>query len=231
MPGKAIIGNRNLNPFGAVGVQAMANDVMKRKQYEHELRRLQTGLCKLQEWVKYKGLRIMIVFEGRDAAGKGGTIKAITERVSPRVFRVAALPAPSDREKSQMYLQRYVPHFPAGGEIVIFDRSWYNRAGVERVMGFCTEEQHNRFLRTVPFVERSASEDGIFLVKYWLEVGKEEQERRIAARLDGSPAAMEAEPDGCRFMVSLGGLHAGEGRDVHGHRYSGGSLVHHPFRR
>jgi polyphosphate kinase 2 len=162
----------------------MANDEMKRKQYEHELRRLQVGLCKLQEWVKYKGLRVIIVFEGRDAAGKGGTIKAITERVSPRVFRVVALPAPSDREKSQMYLQRYIPHFPAAGEIVIFDRSWYNRAGVERVMGFCTEEQHSSFLRMVPFVERTAVEGGIILAKYWLEVHKDEQERRFAARLE-----------------------------------------------
>src|SRR5262249_49373011 len=124
---------------------------MKRKEYDKEMLHLQVGLCKLQEWVKYKGLRVIIVFEGRDAAGKGGTIKAITERVSPRVFRIAALPAPSDREKSQMYIQRYLAHFPAAGEVVIFDRSWYNRAGVERVMGFCTEEQHAAFMRIVPF--------------------------------------------------------------------------------
>ena len=127
---------------------------MKGKEYAKELERLQVGLCKLQDWVKHKGLRIIIVFEGRDAAGKGGTIKAITERVSPRVFRVIALPAPSDREKSQMYIQRYMAHFPAAGEIVIFDRSWYNRAGVERVMGFCTEEQHENFLHILPFAER-----------------------------------------------------------------------------
>src|SRR5690349_15944150 len=127
---------------------------MKRKQYEEELKRLQAKLCKLQEWVKYKGLRVVVVFEGRDAAGKGGTIKAITERVSPRVFRVAALPAPSDREKSQMYIQRYISHFPAAGEIVIFDRSWYNRAGVEYVMGFCTKEQHRRFLEICPEIEQ-----------------------------------------------------------------------------
>jgi polyphosphate kinase 2 len=165
-------------------VRAMAGSAMKRKQYDNELRRLQAALCNLQEWVKYKGLRVIIIFEGRDAAGKGGTIKAITERVSPRVFRVAALPAPSDREKSQMYMQRYAAHFPAAGEITIFDRSWYNRAGVERVMGFCTEEQHNTFLRIVPFFERTAVEGGLILVKYWLEVGKEEQERRIAARLE-----------------------------------------------
>src|ERR1700741_3931226 len=124
---------------------------LKRNEYEDELRKLQIELCKLQEWVRHQGLRILVIFEGRDAAGKGGTIKAITERVSPRVFRVAALPAPSDREKSQMYVQRYMPYFPAAGELVIFDRSWYNRAGVERVMGFCTEEQHRAFLALVPF--------------------------------------------------------------------------------
>src|SRR5437870_5899193 len=152
---------------------------LKRKKYEKELRRLQAELCRLQEWVKAKGLRIMIVFEGRDGAGKGGTIRAITERVSPRVFRLVALPAPSDREKSQMYMQRYMAHFPAAGEIVIFDRSWYNRAGVERVMGFCTKQQHSGFLRVLPFVERIMVESGIILIKYWLEVGKEEQARRF----------------------------------------------------
>ena len=157
---------------------------MKRKKYEEELHRLQIGLCKLQEWVKFKGLRIVVIFEGRDAAGKGGTIKAITERVSPRVFRVAALPAPSDREKSQMYLQRFMPHFPAAGEIVIFDRSYYNRAGVEHVMGFCTPEQHRAFLALAPFIEQVMVEGGLILIKYWLEVGKEEQARRFAARID-----------------------------------------------
>jgi polyphosphate kinase 2 len=157
---------------------------MKRKEYEEKLRYLQVGLCALQDWVKEKGLRVVIVFEGRDAAGKGGTIKAITERVSPRVFRVLALPAPSDREKSQMYIQRYIPHFPAAGEIVIFDRSWYNRAGVERVMKFCTDEQHRVFLSLVPFVERVMIDNGLILIKYWLEVGKDEQERRFMARID-----------------------------------------------
>jgi len=157
---------------------------MKSNKYSEELRRLQTGLCKLQEWVKFKGLRIVVIFEGRDAAGKGGTIKAMTERVSPRVFRVVALPAPSEREKSQMYFQRYMPHFPAAGEIVIFDRSYYNRAGVEHVMGFCTAEQHRGFLALVPFVERVVVEGGLILIKYWLEVGKEEQTRRFAARVD-----------------------------------------------
>jgi polyphosphate kinase len=156
---------------------------LKRKLYERELRRLQTELCKLQEWIKYKGLRIMVVFEGRDAAGKGGTIRAITERVSPRVFRLVALPAPSNREKSQMYMQRYMAHFPAAGEIVIWDRSWYNRAGVEHVMGFCTPRQYKAFLTLCPGVEKYLVDTGIILIKYWLEVGKKEQQRRFEARI------------------------------------------------
>lgn len=156
---------------------------MKRKEYLKELRKLQAEVCKLQEWVKYKGLRVIIVFEGRDAAGKGGTIRALTERVSPRVFRTVALPAPSDREKSQMYFQRYMNHFPAAGEVVIFDRSWYNRAGVEHVMGFCTPEQHQRFLDLCPEVEKYITEGGIQLIKIWLEVSDEEQKRRFAARI------------------------------------------------
>jgi polyphosphate kinase len=156
---------------------------LKRAIYEKKLRKLQTGLCRLQDWVKHKGLRAIIVFEGRDAAGKGGTIKAITDRVSPRVFRVVALPAPSSREKSQMYFQRYIPHFPAAGEVIIFDRSWYNRAGVERVMGFCTEEEHRQFLILCPEVEQYIVDGGIVLIKFWLEVGKEEQERRFLARI------------------------------------------------
>src|SRR5690349_1877373 len=157
---------------------------LKRKQYEKELSRLQAELCKLQDWIKYKGLRVILVFEGRDAAGKGGTIRAITDRVSPRVFRVVALPAPSDREKSQMYMQRYMQHFPAAGEIVIFDRSWYNRAGVERVMGFCTDEQYQRFLKICPDIERYIVEGGIILIKYWLEVSNEEQEQSFVARIN-----------------------------------------------
>ncbi len=157
---------------------------LSRKNYEAELRRLQAELCSLQAWVKAKGLRVMIVFEGRDGAGKGGTIRAITERVSPRVFRVVALPAPSDREKSQMYMQRYMQHFPAAGEIVIFDRSWYNRAGVERVMGFCTEKEYRRFLELCPEIEGYIVEGGIILLKYWLEVTNEEQERRFLARIN-----------------------------------------------
>jgi polyphosphate kinase len=157
---------------------------LKRKQYEKELRRLQAELCRLQDWVKLKGMRIIVVFEGRDGAGKGGTIKAITGRVSPRVFRVVALPAPSDREKSQMYIQRYIEHFPAAGEIVLFDRSWYNRAGVEQVMGFCTKEEYRRFLELCPEVERFIVDGGIQLIKYWLEVGNDEQERRFEARIN-----------------------------------------------
>jgi polyphosphate kinase len=157
---------------------------LKSKDYENELRKLQAELCALQEWVVATGQRIIIVFEGRDAAGKGGTIKAITERVSPRVFRLVALPAPSDREKSQMYIQRYMAHFPAAGEVVIFDRSWYNRAGVEHVMGFCTKEQHDRFLELCPFIEKQIVDTGIILLKYWLEVGDKEQERRFRARIE-----------------------------------------------
>jgi polyphosphate kinase 2 len=158
---------------------------LKAKKYEKELRKLQARLCILQDWVKAKGLRVIIIFEGRDAAGKGGTIKAITERVSPRVFRVIALPAPSDREKSQMYVQRYMAHFPAKGEVVIFDRSWYNRAGVEHVMGFCTDEQYEKFLELTPAFEKHLVTDGgIHLVKFWLEVGNKEQERRFKARID-----------------------------------------------
>lgn len=156
---------------------------LKAKKYEKELRKLQAELCKLQDWVKHKGLRIIVVFEGRDGAGKGGTIRALTERVSPRVFRLVALPAPSDREKSQMYIQRYMAHFPAAGEVVIFDRSWYNRAGVEYVMGFCTKEQHQRFLELCPITEKYIVDSGIILLKFWLEVSDAEQERRFKARI------------------------------------------------
>jgi polyphosphate kinase len=156
---------------------------MGRKEYEKELRRLQVELCKLQDWIKHKGLRIILVFEGRDGAGKGGTIKAITERVSPRVFRVVALPAPSDREKTQLYMQRYLEHFPSAGEIVIFDRSWYNRAGVEYVMGFCSKPEHRRFLELCPVLESYVASSGIVLIKFWLEVSNEEQERRFNARI------------------------------------------------
>jgi polyphosphate kinase 2 len=177
-----------MNRQGNMSMASKADDKgtpkIKRKAYEKELERLQAELCGLQEWVKYKGLRVIIVFEGRDAAGKGGTIKAITERLSPRVFRVVALPAPSDREKSQMYLQRYMPHFPAAGEVVIFDRSWYNRAGIEHVMGFCTPEEHQQFLEVCPRVEQYIASTGIQLIKYWLEVGNKEQKRRFEARIE-----------------------------------------------
>jgi polyphosphate kinase len=156
---------------------------MKRKKYEAELRKLQVKLCHLQDWVKQKGLRVIIVFEGRDAAGKGGTIRAITERVSPRIFRIVALPAPSDRQKTQLFMQRYIEQFPAGGEVVVFDRSWYNRAGVENVMGFVDKKQYQRFLKLCPEVERYIIDAGIILIKFWLEVGKEEQERRFLARI------------------------------------------------
>ena len=157
---------------------------MKRKHYETELRRLQEELCRLQDWVRQEGLRVIIVFEGRDGAGKGGTIRALTERVSPRVFRVVALPAPSDREKSQIYIQRYLTHFPAAGEVVIFDRSWYNRAGVEKVMGFCSKEQLQEFLKQVPVVEKHFIKQGIILIKFWLEVSNDEQARRFEARIE-----------------------------------------------
>ncbi len=156
---------------------------LKRKDYDKQLARLHAELVKLQQWVVDKGLKVCVVFEGRDGAGKGGTIKAITARVSPRVFHVVALPAPSDREKSQMYVQRYLPHLPAAGEVVIFDRSWYNRAGVERIMGFCTEEQAQKFLRAVPLVEKAMVDSGIILLKYWLEVSPEEQTRRLEERI------------------------------------------------
>jgi polyphosphate kinase 2 len=157
---------------------------LKGKAYEAELERLHVELVRLQEWVKHKGLKVCIVFEGRDGAGKGGAIKAITERVSPRVFRVVALPAPTEREKSQMYVQRYLPHLPAAGEVVIFDRSWYNRAGVERVMGFCSEADAKKFLRAVPLVEKAIVDSGIHLIKFWLEVSQEEQTKRLESRID-----------------------------------------------
>jgi polyphosphate kinase 2 len=164
--------------------QSEALPRMKRKKYEKELKKLQAELCRLQDWVVHKGLRVIVVFEGRDAAGKGGTIKAIMERVSPRVFRLVALPAPSDREKTQLYVQRYMQHFPAAGEVIVFDRSWYNRAGVEYVMGFCNKEQYKRFVELCPKFESHLVDSGIILVKFWLEVGKEEQEKRFRARLE-----------------------------------------------
>ena len=167
-----------------VSEQTKKPEKLKWKDYQKKLRELQAELCALQDWVKRTGQKIIIVFEGRDAAGKGGSIKAITERVSPRVFKVVALPAPTEREKTQMYFQRYFTHFPAAGEIIIFDRSWYNRAGVEHVMGFCTEAEHRDFLRICPFIEQQIVHSGILLFKYWLEVGDKEQERRFKARIN-----------------------------------------------
>ncbi|MBL8850747.1 MAG: polyphosphate kinase 2 [Planctomycetaceae bacterium] len=167
---------------------------LKNKDYSRALKKLHVELVKLQEWVKHAGLKVCILFEGRDGAGKGGVIKAITERVSPRVFRVIALPAPTDREKSQMYVQRYLPHLPAAGEIVIFDRSWYNRAGVERVMGFCTEEQAQEFLRAAPLVEKAIVNSGVILLKYWLEVSPDEQTRRLESRIDDGRKVWKLSP-------------------------------------
>lgn len=183
------MGNAKQNKTKAVtvtkaSVDSVVKPVLKTKEYEKELRRLHVELVKLQQWVVAKGLKVCIVFEGRDGAGKGGTIKAITERVSPRVFRVVALPAPTEKEKSQLYFQRYVPHLPSAGEIVIFDRSWYNRAGVERVMGFCTEEQVEKFLDGAPVMEKAMVDAGIILLKYWLEVTPKEQERRLRDRIN-----------------------------------------------
>jgi polyphosphate kinase 2 len=164
--------------------QDEAKPRMKRKEYEKKLRKLQTELCLLQEWVVDQGLRVIVLFEGRDAAGKGGTIKAILERVSPRVFHLVALPAPSDREKTQLYVQRYIQHFPGAGEVVIFDRSWYNRAGVEYVMEFCTKDQYKAFVENCPKFESHIVDSGIILVKFWLEVGQEEQQRRFESRIE-----------------------------------------------
>ena len=170
------------------------NGKLSRKDYEQALKGLHVELVKLQQWVVHERLKVCIVFEGRDGAGKGGTIKAITERVSPRIFRVVALPAPTEREKSQMYIQRYIPHLPAAGEIVLFDRSWYNRAGVERVMGFCSDQQAERFLALTPAVERAMVESGIILIKYWLEVSEEEQTRRLSARIDDGRKVWKLSP-------------------------------------
>ncbi|VVP69710.1 Polyphosphate:ADP phosphotransferase 3 [Pseudomonas fluorescens] len=169
---------------GSLAKQPAERAKLKNKDYLSKLRDLHVELVKLQEWVKQEGIKVCVIFEGRDGAGKGGTIKALTERVSPRVFRVVALPAPTEREKTQMYLQRYLPHLPAAGEVVIFDRSWYNRAGVERVMGFCTEQQADKFLKSVPLVERAIVDSGVILLKYWLDVSQQEQTRRLEARIE-----------------------------------------------
>jgi polyphosphate kinase 2 len=196
-----VAGRRKVNGQNGGDAQRVEDDGgaegperLSRKSYEKELRKLHVELVRLQQWVVHKGLKICVLFEGRDGAGKGGTIKAITERVSPRVFRVIALPAPTEREKSQMYVQRYLPHLPAAGEIVIFDRSWYNRAGVERVMGFCTEEQAQGFLKAVPLVEKAIVQSGVILLKYWLEVSPEEQTRRLEDRIDDGRKVWKLSP-------------------------------------
>jgi polyphosphate kinase 2 len=176
---EATVANDKRKSAGVIG----KSEPLSNKQYEKELARLHVELVKLQEWVVQKGIKVCVLFEGRDGAGKGGTIKAITERVSPRIFRVVALPTPTEREKTQMYVQRYLPHLPAAGEVVLFDRSWYNRAGVERVMGFCTPEQAQGFLKGVPLVERAIIESGVLLLKYWLEVSEDEQTRRLEGRI------------------------------------------------
>ena len=204
---------------------------LKRKEYEKALRQLQVELCGLQEWVKYKGLRVIILFEGRDAAGKGGTIKAITERVSPRVFRVVALPAPSDREKTQLFIQRYVQHFPAAGEVVILDRSWYNRAGVEYVMGFCTAEEHRRFLDLCPIVEKWITEAGIILIKFWLEVSKDEQQKRFEARIEDPLRQWKLSPMDIEFIPALVPLFPGARSDACRDRHRGRSVAYCALRR
>lgn len=183
-PAKAVADRIDSRKKSGKKVKASSDGELSDRAYAKKMKKLHVELVKLQLWVQHKGLKVIIVFEGRDGAGKGGTIKAITERVSPRVFRVVALPSPTEREKSQMYLQRYTKHFPAAGEVVIFDRSWYNRAGVERVMGFCTPEQSERFLNGTPLAERTMVDSGIILLKYWLEVSPEEQERRLTDRID-----------------------------------------------
>ena len=203
---------------------------MKRQKYEKELRKLQVRLCHLQRWVKEKGLRVVVVFEGRDGAGKGGTIRALTERVSPRVFRVVALPAPSDREKSQVYIQRYLQHFPAAGEVVIFDRSWYNRAGVEHVMGFCSDKEHKRFLELCPQIEKFMIEGGVILIKLWMEVSDDEQKRRFEARIEDPVRQWKLSPMDIPsrtrwYDYSRARDHAQE--DRHAHR----AVAHRPVRR
>ena len=186
--------SRSGTPAKAESAGTEDDKKLKRKEYDKELARLHVELVRVQEWVKATGAKVCIVFEGRDGAGKGGTIKAITERVSPRVFRVIALPAPSDREKSQMYAQRYLPHLPAAGEVVIFDRSWYNRAGVERVMGFCKEEEAQQFLRMTPLFEKLMIGSGIILLKYWLEVDPDEQTRRLKDRIEDGRKTWKLSP-------------------------------------
>ncbi len=223
--------NKDKDEAKAAPPKAEAPPKLTGKQYEKELHDLQVELAYLQDWVKQTGQRIIIVFEGRDAAGKGGTIKAITERVSPRIFKLVALPAPSDREKSQMYFQRYFSQFPAAGEIIIFDRSWYNRAGVEKVMGFCSEKQHKRFLQLCPAFERIIVENGMLLIKFWLEVSDKEQEKRFEARIEDPIAAVEAFAHGLARAGALVRLLPGPRRNAGSHRHRGFPLAHRAFRR
>ena len=197
---------------------------LPKKLYETELFRLQAELVKLQEWVRAEQARIVVIFEGRDAAGKGSTIKRVAQYLNPRVAQITALPAPTEREQTEWYFQRYIEHLPSGGQIVLFDRSWYNRAGVERVMGFCTKEEYTRFLHQCPIFERLLTEEGILLRKYWFSVSDEEQQLRFRSRLEDPDAAVEALPDGPGVRHPVGGLLAGEGRDVRAHRHPGGPV-------
>ncbi len=198
---------------------------LDKKTYEHHLAHLQEELVKLQEWVKQEGLKVVVLFEGRDAAGKGGVIKAITEPLNPRVCRVTALPAPSDRERSQWYFQRYVAHLPAAGEMVLFDRSWYNRAGVERVMGFCSDNEYREFLRACPEFERMLIRSGITVIKYWFSVSDEEQEKRFKERINTPIKRWKFSPMDLQSRSALGGVLPRQGRHVHLHRHRGLSLV------
>ena len=211
--------------------EAKTTDRLPKKVYERGLFRLQAELVKLQEWVRAEGRRLVVIFEGRDAAGKGGTIKRVTQYLNPRVARIAALPAPTERERSQWYFQRYIAQLPAAGEIVLFDRSWYNRAGVEKVMGFCTPEEYHRFLHQCPIFERMLVEDGILLRKYWFSVSDAEQEAPVPVAPQGPDAAVEAVADGPAVDRPLGGLLAGEGPDDGAHRHPRGALVRRRERR
>ncbi len=201
------------------------HDTLPRRLYFKELLRLQRELIKLQDWVVAQKLKLVVIFEGRDAAGKGGVIKRVTQRLNPRVCRAVALPAPTERERSQWYFQRYVPHLPAGGEIVLFDRSWYNRAGVEKVMGFCTDEEYEDFFESVPEFERLLVRSGIVLIKYWFSITDDEQNLRFLMRINDPLEAMEALADGPRVAAALGTLHQGKGDDAGAHPYPRGAVV------
>lgn len=217
--------HKHHNRDATSGLEPTNPKPMKKKEYNAELKKLHVELVAMQEWVKSTGAKVCVVFEGRDTAGKGGVIKAITERVSPRVFRVVALPAPTDREKTQMYMQRYVEHLPSGGEVVIFDRSWYNRAGVEKVMGFCTPQQTQQFLEDVPAFERAVVASGVILLKYWLEVGEEQQTLRLQGRIDDPRKYWKLSPMDLKSYTPLGRLLAGARRHVPLLRHRLGTLV------